>query len=293
MSAPRDGGTSSVNSDVDVLPWVVNAPSTRRWPTLGLGQLWVHRELVYFFALRDLKSRYKQAFLGVAWAGIQPLIGALTFTILFNRLNDVEIDGPSYFAFALLGSGVWGYYSTTIQTGTSSLLANSDLLTKVAFPRIVAPTSTFVPGLIDLAVAVVLACVVNVAMGGGISPLRLLFGLPSGLVLLVLAVAGPVYLFSAAVVKYRDVRTVVGFGIQFLLFTVPIAYPPELVPEGWRTVIYLNPVSGAVGLLRWALVSTSIPTAPQLIISVASAAVTLLIGLVHFRRREREFADLI
>ncbi|MEP6298078.1 MAG: hypothetical protein ABJ382_12195, partial [Ilumatobacter sp.] len=122
-SSPEHIGASTVKGDADQLPWIVNTSSARRWPSLGFGQLWTHRELVFFFALRDLKSRYKQALLGVAWAGIQPLVGALTFTVLFNRLNDVEIDGPSYFAFALLGSGVWGYYSSTIQAGTTSLLA--------------------------------------------------------------------------------------------------------------------------------------------------------------------------
>jgi ABC-type polysaccharide/polyol phosphate export permease len=294
MTTSQDHATAAtVKDDAASRPWIVNAPTTSRWPSLGIGQLWTHRELVYFFALRDLKARYKQAFLGVAWAGIQPLIGALTFTIVFNHLANVEIDGPSYFAFALLGSGVWAYFASTLQAGTNSLLYNAELLTKVAFPRIVAPAATFLPGLIDLAVAAVLSFVVAIAAGGSLQPLGLVVGLPSGLLLLVLAVAGPVFLLSAAVVKYRDVATLVGFGVQLLLFATPIAYPPELVPPGWRTVLYLNPLSGAVGLLRWALVDTQVPTAGQLATSVGAAVALLLVGLVHFRRREREFADII
>jgi ABC-type polysaccharide/polyol phosphate export permease len=221
------------------------------------------------------------------------VIGALTFTILFNRLADVEIDGPSYFAFALLGSGVWAYFASTLQAGTNSLLYNAELLTKVAFPRIVAPTATFLPGFIDLAVAAVLAFVIALASGGGVTPLGLVLGLPAGVVLLVLSVAGPVYLLSAAVVKYRDVSTLVGFGVQLLLFATPIAFPPDLVPAEWRTLLYVNPLSGAVGLLRWALVDTAIPTAAQLATSLAAAVVLLVFGLFHFRRREREFADII
>ena len=294
MTSSQDHvAAASVKDGTDGRPWIVNAPTTSRWPSLGIGQLWTHRELVYFFALRDLKARYKQAFLGVAWAGIQPLIGAVTFTILFNRLADVEIDGPSYFAFAMLGSGVWAYFASTLQAGTNSLLYNAELLTKVAFPRIVAPTATFLPGLIDLAVAAVLSFVVALAAGAGLDPVGLLVGLPCGLILLVLAVAGPVYLLSAAVVKYRDVATLVGFGVQLLLFATPIAFPPELVPTGWRTLLYVNPLSGAVGLLRWALVGTAVPTVGELATSVAAAAVLLLLGLFHFRRREREFADII
>ena len=116
----------------------------------------------------------------------------------------------------------------------SILLYNSELLTKVAFPRIVAPTATFVPGFIDLAVASILAFVVALAAGGGLDPVAIVVGLPAGLALLVLAVAGPVYLCSAAVVKYRDVSTLVGFAVQLLLFATPIAFPPDLVPSAWR-----------------------------------------------------------
>ncbi len=294
MSSSQDhAGAATVKDDATSRPWVVNAAATGRWPALRIGQLWTHRELVHFFALRDLKVRYKQAFLGIAWAGIQPLVGALTFTILFNRLADVEVDGPSYFAFALLGSGVWAYFAATLQSGTNSLLYNAQLLTKVAFPRIVAPAATILPGLIDLAVAAALAFVVAIGAGGDVSPWALGVGLPGGLALLLLAVLGPVLFLSAAVVKYRDVNTLVGFGVQLLLFATPIAFPPELVPAGWRTLLYLNPLSGAVGLLRWALVDTPAPTIGQLEVSVTAAAVLLLIGLVHFRRREREFADII
>jgi ABC-type polysaccharide/polyol phosphate export permease len=293
VTTSQDHVAAEIVKDIAARPWIVNAATTSRWPSLGIGQMWTHRELVYFFALRDLKARYKQAFLGVAWAGIQPLIGALTFTILFNRLADVEIDGPSYFAFALLGSGVWAYFASTLQAGTNSLLYNAELLTKVAFPRIVAPAATFLPGLIDLAVAAVLAFVLALAAGGSLVPLGLILGLPSGLLLLVLAVAWPVFLLSAAVVKYRDVSALVGFGVQLLLFATPIAFPPELVPQGWRALLYLNPLTGAVGLLRWALVDTEVPTAGQLATSFTAALALLLVGLLHFRRREREFADII
>jgi ABC-type polysaccharide/polyol phosphate export permease len=293
MSA-SDERTASRSRDAAPVPeWVINSASQRRWPPLRLGQLWVHRELIYFFAVRDLRVRYKQAFLGLAWAGIQPVVGAVTFTVLFNRLADVQVDGPSYFAFALLGSSVWAYFSTTLQAGTASLLYNADLLTKVSFPRIVAPAATFLPGFIDLGIGATLAVIVSLASGGSLSAPSLLLGLPAGLLLLVVSVAGPVFLLSAAVVKYRDVTTLVGFAVQLLLFLSPVAFPPELVPEGWRTLLYVNPLSGALGLLRWALVDTTAPTAVQVLLSWTVAAVLLLVGLAHFRRREREFADII
>jgi lipopolysaccharide transport system permease protein len=293
MSASDERTASRSRDAAPLRDWVVNSASQRRWPPLRFGQLWVHRELIYFFAVRDLRVRYKQAFLGLAWAGIQPLVGAATFTVLFHRLADVEVDAPSYFAFALLGASVWGYFSTTLQAGTASLLYNADLLTKVAFPRIVAPAATFLPGLIDLGVGAILGLIVSLASGGSVSAPGILVGLPTGLSLLVISVAGPVFLLSAAVVKYRDVATLVGFAVQLLLFISPIAFPPELVPEEWRALLYVNPLSGALGLLRWALVDTELPTALQLLLSSTVAAIFLLGGLAHFRRREREFADII
>ena len=273
--------------------WTVNEASSSRWPALRLDQFWKNRELIYFFALRDLKVRYKQAFLGVAWAGIQPLIGALTFTILFNRLADVDIEGHSYFEFALVGFGVWTYFSTTLQTGTGSLVHNADLLTKVSFARVVMPAATFVLGFIDLSVAMLLALVVSLVSGGPRSAIGVVIGLPVGLVMLVFAVAGPVLFLSATLVKYRDASTLVSFGLQTLLFLSPVAYPPEYVPHDWRTVLYLNPIAGALGLLRAGIVGTDLPTTPQLLLSGVVAGVLFVVGLFHFRRSEREFADII
>jgi ABC-2 type transport system permease protein/lipopolysaccharide transport system permease protein len=294
MSASGEhGGRAVVKEHASGPAWVVNTAPRRGLPALRVDELWTHRELIYFFAVRDIKVRYKQALLGVGWALIQPLIGAVTFSILFHRLADVDVDAPSYFAFALLGSGVWSYYSATLQSGTASLLVNAELLTKVAFPRIVAPVATFVPGGIDLSVATLLSFVVAVGSGFVPSVQGIVLGLPAGLALLVLAVAGPVLLLSASVVKYRDVTALVGFAVPLLLFVSPVAYPPELVPEAWRLLLYVNPLAGALGLLRWALVGTAIPSAAELSVSLVVALLLLLAGLLHFRRTEREFADVI
>lgn len=293
MVTSGDHDAAPVVKDDPARAWVVNAAPSRGLPPLHLGEVWTHRELIYFFAVRDIKVRYKQALLGFGWALIQPIVGAVTFWILFDRLADIDVDAPSYFAFALLGAGVWTYFSAALSTGTASLLANADLLTKVSFPRLVAPVATLLPGLIDFSVAVVLSTTVAVASGALPTVAGLLVGLPGGLVLMVLAVAGPVLLLSSSVVKYRDVATLVGFAIPLLLFASPIAYPPELVPTGWRELLYVNPVAGALGLLRWALVGTNPPTGGQVLISIGVAVALALVGLLHFRRSEREFADII
>lgn len=274
-------------------PWVVNASASGWWPGLRIGELWRHRELIGFFAVRDVKVRYKQALLGVAWAGVQPVVGAVVFFVVFHRLADVDVGARSYFAFAVLGTGVWTYFSVALQNGTASLLANADLLTKVSFPRLVIPAATLLPGMIELTVAMVIAVVAALAAGGGLSAVGLLVGVPAGLALLVLGAAGPVLWFSASVVRYRDVLALVGFGTQLLLFASPIAYPPEFVPEGWRTLLFVNPVAGAVGLLRWGLVGAPAPGAAHVALSVGVATALFVTGLVHFRRHERTVADVI
>lgn len=291
MRSSRAAGAHDPHSGHD--EWVVNAAPTGRWQPLDLRQVWMHRELIYFFALRDLQVRYKQAFLGVAWAGLQPLVGAITFTILFNRLGEVEISGPSYFAFAMVGFATWTYVSASLDAGAGSLLANSTLITKVALPRIVPPTAALLPGLIDLGVALIIAVGVALAAGGGLTPWGLLVCLPAGLILLVLAVGGPTLFFSAVVVKYRDARALLSFGLLFLLFASPIAYPTDFLPSKWQTVVYLNPLAGALDLLRFALVDTDFPAVSGLLLSSCSASIGFVIGLLHFRRREREFADVI
>src|SRR3954454_16813601 len=139
-------------------PWREKAAPTGRWPPLRLTEAWRFRELIAFFALRDFKVRYKQAFLGVAWAGVQPLVGALIFTLLFQRLADIDVGG-SYFAFSLVGFAVWSYFSTPVSAGSNSLLYTAGLLTKVAFPRLVLPVASMLPGLVDLAIGSTLALI--------------------------------------------------------------------------------------------------------------------------------------
>ncbi len=273
--------------------WIDNSASTSRLPPLNLREVWSNRELIRFFAIRDIKVRYKQAFLGIAWAGLRPLLGALTFTLVFNRIATIDVGGRSYFAFALVGFSAWTYFSTAITTGTTSLVANADLLTKVAFPKVVAPASSLIPPMIDLTVGATLAMVVAVAVGDGLSAAGLLVGLPLGVVLLVVAAAGPISFFSAAVVKYRDAAEVVGFGLYLLLFISPIAYPPELLSDHWQTILHLNPLAGALGLLRSGLTGSDLPGAHHVALSALTAGVFFFVGLLHFRRHEHEFADIV
>ena len=277
----------------DAQLWVENAAPTGRWPRLRFGQVWTNRELIYFFALRDVKVRYKQAFLGAAWAGLQPLIGALAFTILFNRLANVTVDTDSYFGFALVGFIAWSYFSSALSAGTNSLLWNAELLTKVALPRIALPTAATLPPLVDLAVGTVIALVITLVWGGGTSVVGLVVGTPLGVLLLLTATAGPVLALSALIVKYRDVSVIVGFGLQLLVFLSPVGYPPELVPGIWYTLQYLNPIAGSLALLRWGLAGTPRPDLGLVALSTAVAMAGLVAGGYYFRANERQFVDII
>ena len=280
-------------TDTDEPAWVENAAPTERWPRLQLAQLWIHRELIYFLALRDVKVRYKQAFLGVAWAGLQPLIGALAFTVLFNGLADITVDTDSYFVFALVGFIAWTYFSNALTSGTNSLLWNAELLTKVSLPRIALPFAALLPPLVDLMVGAVLAVVITLVWGGGLSVVGLIVGVPIGTMLLLVATLGPVFFFSALIVRYRDVTALVTFGLQLFLFVSPVGYPPELVPAPWSTLQYLNPVAGCLALLRWGLAGTAAPEPGHVAISVATAVVVLVVGAYYFRANERQFVDII
>jgi ABC-type polysaccharide/polyol phosphate export permease len=277
----------------DAQTWVENAAPSGRWPQLRLDQVWTHRELIYFFALRDVKVRYKQAFLGAAWAGLQPLIGALAFTVLFNGLADVTVETDSYFGFALVGFIAWTYFSSALSSGTNSLLWNAELLTKVSLPRIALPTAAMLPPLVDLTVGAAMALVITLVWGGGTSIVGLVVGVPLGLILLVVATAGPVLALSALIVKYRDVSVVVGFGLQVLVFISPVGYPPELVPGVWYTLQYLNPIAGCLALLRWGLAGTPGPDPWLIAISAGMALAGFVVGGYYFRANERQFVDII
>lgn len=273
--------------------WVVNGSERRSRFDLQLSQLWRHRELAFFFAYRDVRVRYKQALLGGAWAVLQPLVGALTFTIVFNRVANIEVEGTSYFAFVIVGTVAWNYVSTAIQNGTGSLLYNGELLTKVSFPRLIIPIAALLPGLLDLTIGLTVAVIASLVTGGSLSVMGVLVALPLGVLLLVVGATGPTLYLSAKVVKYRDVMVLVSFGLQVMLFLTPIAYPVSQLPEAWQTVAYINPAAGAVGLLRTGLIDSAAPTAAQLCISAGVAVVLFLLSLVSFRAHEREFADVI
>jgi len=276
---------------------VLRIEPRRGWLSLDLGELWDFRELLYFLAWRDVKVRYKQTALGVAWAVLQPLLTTFVFTIFFGRLAQIGSDGLPYPLFSFAGLLPWTFFSQGLLKSSESLVGSANLIKKVYFPRLIVPISAILPGLVDTGVSFVvlfgLAAFYGVPLSSG------LVTLPFFLLLSVVSALGLGMWLSALNVQYRDVRYVVPFFVQLGLFVTPVIYPasrvlPRLEAAGLPAWIYgLNPMAGVVEGFRWALFGGRPFPASLVAASVAVSAGLLLLGAYSFRRMERNFADLV
>jgi lipopolysaccharide transport system permease protein len=269
--------------------WIENRPTRGlRWP--DLQELWQHRELAAFLALRELKARYKQAVLGAGWAVLQPLAGVVVFTIVFRRFAKVPSDGIPYPVFALAGLTVWSYASGSVTKATQILVSNAPLVTKVYFPRLLAPVAAVLPGLLDLLLSLVVLAVFLVAYV--VHPTWALATLPLWLLLLVVTVLGIGLWLGTMNVSYRDINQAITLLVQLWMFITPVAYPSSVVPASWRALYFANPMAGVVEGSRWALVGT--PWAGNdVFISIAAVILLLVGGIAYFEHAERRFADVI
>ena len=252
--------------------------------------------MLYFLVWSDLKVRYKQTLLGVAWAVIQPVAIMVVFTVFFGIVVRVPTGEIPYPIFAFSGVVVWQYFATALGRASNSMLEQQALITKVYFPRLVVPVASVVAGLVDFAFAfAVLVPLVALYPGAGLSPSIALLALPLFLLLAVTSALSVSLWLSALMVQYRDVRLLMSVIMQLWFFATPIIYPSSLVPEGWR-VFYelLNPMVGVVEGFRWALLNgTEAPNPTTLTVSAALVVAILVGGLYYFRRVERVFADVV
>jgi lipopolysaccharide transport system permease protein len=261
------------------------------WSAVNLRELWEYRELLYFLVWRDIKVRYKQTSLGVAWAVLQPLLTMVVFSLFFGRLAGVPSDGLPYPVFSLAALVPWTFFSYGVTQSASSVVADQQLVTKVYFPRLLIPLATVLSGAVDFALAFMLLMLTMLYYD--IAPtLDALWVVP--LLLLALVTALGVGLWLAALnVQYRDVRYTVPFLTQLWLLVTPIAYPSSLLAEPWRTIYGINPMAGVVEGFRWALLGTGTAPGPMLAVSALAALLILAGGLFYFRRMEATFADVI
>ena len=275
---------------LEALPHFSIRPS-RGWISLGLKDIWKYRELLYFLVWRDMKVRYKQTVLGVAWAILQPFMTMVVFSIFFGRLAKVPSDGMPYPVFAFCALLPWQLFANALTASGNSLVANQQLITKVYFPRLIIPISAVLAGLVDFGISFLV--LIGMMFYYGIVPTAAVLALPL-LILLAIATALAAGLWLSALnVQYRDVRYTIPFLTQFWLFATPIAYPSSLVPEALRTLYGLNPMVGVVEGFRWALLGKTDGIGPLVIVSALVVVILLFGGLVYFRRMERTFADIV
>jgi len=268
---------------------------TRGFASLQLKALWQYRELLYFLAWRDVKVRYKQTALGVAWIVLQPLLSTVVFTLIFGMLLQVPSDGAPYALFALAALVPWNYFSGSLNRVGTSLVSSASLLTKVYFPRLVIPLSGVVSTLVDFAVGLAVLVILLVAYRVPLGPHVL--WLPAFLLLAIAAALGFGLWLAALNVKYRDVNYLIPFLLQIWIYVTPVVYGASLIPERFRFLLALNPMTGVVEGFRWSLLSAGspqfLPPGPLTAVSVLITVVVLVSGIVYFRSTEKTFADLI
>jgi lipopolysaccharide transport system permease protein len=274
---------------LSVTPTVVIQPSGG-WRALDFRELWRFRELVYFLALRDVKVRYKQAALGVAWVLLQPLLAMGIFSIVFGA-RGLTTDGLPYPLFVVSGLVPWFYFANATSGASGSIVGNTQLISKVYFPRLAIPLAAVLANLVDLTIGLLLAIILVVVFGLPLSATLLL--LPVLVVLNVLTALGVGVWLSALDVQYRDVRYAVPFFIQVWLFATPVIYGSGDVPERWRPLLAFNPMTGLIEAFRWSLLGRGDPPLTALLGSAVLVVLLLGTGFLYFRRMERTFADVI
>ena len=289
MSAPA-AAEEGFASPTGEKRWVENAPSHAWLPRVDVAELWASRELVLILALRNVKVRYKQTTLGVAWALVQPLAGVTIFTIVMRRLANVPSEGIPYPVFAFAGLAVWTYFASAATAAAESLAQYRELVTKVYFPRLLAPLAAILPGLIDLGISIVAVGVFMAIFG--VRPSWAIVLLPLWVVAAAVTTFGVGVWLSALNARYRDVRNGLGFLLQIGLFATPVVYPSSLVHGSARLLLYVNPVAGVVEGFRWSLIGAPRPGLEALV-SLATALLVLSAGIVYFARVERRLADFI
>jgi lipopolysaccharide transport system permease protein len=257
---------------------------------VDFASLWAYRELFYFLAMRDIKVRYKQTALGVAWVLLQPAATTVVFTIIFNRLGYAEAAGAPYALFAFSGFVLWTFVNAAITNASNSLTNHTGLITKVYFPRLIVPASAVAASLLDLAVGLLSLTAALVFYGVALS--WKLFLAPLFVVLILLLVVGIGVLLAALNVKFRDVKQLLPFALQLWLFLSPVFYSLALLPENLRWLWRINPLSGALEGFRAAIFNQEFDL-PGIALSVFVTFVVLLLALFVFRQMEDDFADVI
>lgn len=271
---------------------MIRIQATEGWFTINLRELWDFRELLYFLVWRDIKVRYKETAVGVAWILLQPLAMMLVFTVFFGKLARIPSGAIPYPVFVLSGLLPWQFFSRAISECAASLIFDQRLVSKVYFPRLLIPIAKVLAGLIDFMISVILLVVLMLFYD--VAPGKTVFVAPFFVLLMVVAALGIGSWLAAFNIEFRDFGVALPFLIQLWMFLSPVVYPSEMVPEQWRMFYGLNPVAGMVEGFRWALFGgQGALSASMLAASCLVSLMVLIGGLLWFRRREKMFSDIL
>ena len=261
------------------------------WPGLGLKELFHYRRLLAIFAWRDVKARYKQTVIGIAWVILQPLLTMAVFSVFFGRWLGVRSGDVPYPIFTFCALGPWTYFVHSLTVASTSVVRHADLIRKTYFPRLLLPMASVLGGLVDLMTALIV--LIPLLALHGIAPGLAILALPFFILLAALsALAFGVWL-AAVNVRFRDVNQALPFITQLGLFLTPVAYPITIIPEAWRPLCWLNPMTGVIEGFRWALADGPAPPLTMLGLSVGFMSLLLVAGCYWFRREEQVFTDIV
>jgi lipopolysaccharide transport system permease protein len=260
------------------------------------GQYWRdlfrYRELFYFLAWRDILVRYKQTVIGILWALLRPVLTTLVFVFIFSRIAKLPSDGVPYPVMVFAAMLPWQFFATSLSEGSNSLITNSNLISKVYFPRLIVPTSAVVVAFADFVISAALLALLMIYYG--VWPGWHLIALPIFTVLALAASMGAGLWLAALNVEYRDFRYIVPFIVQFGLYISPVGFTSSVVPDKWRVLYSLNPMVGVIDGFRWSISAGRAPIfLPGLICSLMFMFALLASGIWYFRKMERTFADVI
>lgn len=269
----------------------------RGWWNLRLGELWRYRDLVMLFVRRDFVSVYKQTILGPLWYLIQPLLTTITFTVIFGNIARLPTDGLPQFLFYMSGTVVWAYFADCLNKTSNTFVQNANLFGKAYFPRMAAPVSILISNLITFAIQFALFIVFVLyfaAQGAALQPNWLWIALSPGLVLIMAGLGfGSGIIVSSLTTKYRDLRFLVQFGVQLLMYATPVIYPVSSIPERFRWIILANPMTPIVEAFRYAYLGAGAVHTGQLLYSFIFMLGLVLFGAVIFNRVEQTFMDTV
>jgi lipopolysaccharide transport system permease protein len=279
---------SSTHSDEQILIIEPGRTEKNYW-----ADLWRYRELFLILAWRDISVRYKQTIIGILWAIIRPFLTMVVFTVIFGRIAKLPSDGSAPYALMVFAAMLpWTLFSNALSESSNSLISNANLIGKVYFPRLIIPAATLVTAFIDFLISF------NILVGMMIyyqfAPGWQILLLPCFILLALLASLGPGLWITALNVKYRDFRYIIPFVVQFGLYVSPVGFSSKVVPEQWRMLYNLNPMVGVIDGFRWCILSGNSPIyMPGFLLSLAIITFFLWLGVSHFRKMEKTFADLI